>query len=351
MFEQRPVDSVLYDELGLKTNCSQSDIKKAYRQLAMKYHPDKNPNDPNKFVKLQEAYEILSDPQKRKIYNSRGKKGVASSVDIPNPNMFDIFRQFGEQTQARAKDVQYRMTVGLKDLYNGCSRNVKISSRVACDECKGAGGTNVRSCENCQGHGIIRKKQEMGMGTFRIIQMKCQTCAGVGRAPIAEHSKCKKCKGEGIVVESHTHQVNIAPNLTNGSQIVLKGKALPPNPTVLPGDVVVVIIEKPDKDFTRKGTHLYTKVSIPLVHALVGGTISLKLINDSFIHFNSPGGIQSNTDICIEGRGMTSQGCLFVNIYIIIPTVNSQDMLKLQKILPGTTTYVPQDSILVTIKK
>jgi len=226
-------ETEFYERLGVKPECTENEIKKAYRKLAVQFHPDKNPDNPEaveKFKQISEAYEVLSNADKRELYNKYGKDGLKEG-GFSGSNPFDIFASFfgdfggfgGSRKggKKRGEDLIHQLQVTLEDLYNGKKTKLQVTKDVICKECKGSGaekeGANVK-CKTCDGKGIRILTQRMGMFVQQM-QTVCHDCQGKGEI-IKEEDKCKKCKGQKVVKQKKLLEVEIDKGMSHGQKVV-----------------------------------------------------------------------------------------------------------------------------------
>ncbi|OBA23651.1 DnaJ-domain-containing protein [Metschnikowia bicuspidata var. bicuspidata NRRL YB-4993] len=356
-------DTKFYDLLGVSPQASENELKKAYRKAALKYHPDKNPSPEaaEKFKELSQAYEVLSDDQKREVYDSYGVEGLSGGGPggMGGMGADDIFSQFfgggfggmgggAPRGPARGKDIKHTIACTLEELYKGRSAKLALNKTVLCKLCDGRGGKEgkIKQCSSCHGAGSKFVTRQMGPMIQRF-QTTCDVCQGSGDICDAK-DRCTACKGKKVLAERKILQVHIDPGMKDGQRIVFSGEG-DQEPGVTPGDVVFVVDEKPHKSFTRKGNDLYYESEIDLLTALAGGEVSFKHISGDYIKFNvlpgeviSPGALR-----VIEKQGMpvyrsSDKGHLFIKFSVKFPGSKfaSEEKLKqLESILPPRTKY------------
>eukprot|EP01102_Stenamoeba_stenopodia_P011447 TRINITY_DN3519_c0_g1_i1.p1 TRINITY_DN3519_c0_g1~~TRINITY_DN3519_c0_g1_i1.p1 ORF type:complete len:374 (-),score=47.89 TRINITY_DN3519_c0_g1_i1:38-1159(-) len=270
-----------YSILGVPRSAEQKQISKAYRELSRKYHPDKNPGDKeaeNKFVEISNAYDVLSDPDKRRTYDMYGEEGLTQQGGghggFHDP--FDIFAQhFGggnrqqQQHSNKKPEIVIPLEVTLEDLYNGATHRLSHKKQILCTKCRGLGTKNandLETCPDCRGKGVKIQTHQIGPGFVQQIQTVCDKCSGKGR--IAK-SKCPHCKGTKIEQGEDVLTMVIERGMGDGSRIIFEGEG-DESPDTQPGDVVFEIVTAPHHRFTRKGNDLQIKIKITLLEALVG---------------------------------------------------------------------------------
>ena len=330
------VDTKLYDTLGISPEADSAAVKKAYRDLARRNHPDKG-GDPEKFKEIQAAYQILSDDNLRGIYDSTGsvdpKNSGMPDMDILKDlfeNMrfpgFDIFNQsdpFSRRTAQRTSDAVHELHLPLDVFYTGKTKNVNIKRNVVCKGCNGKGGSDPKTCDICHGTGIIIVQQQNGPFLMQS-QRPCHTCKG-GKT----HSKetmCKQCTGSGHRQEKTMVEVKIPPGAPNRYVVTLKGMS-DERVGHETGDLHFQVIEKPHDTFTRYGADLATKVAIDLPTALVGGIVTFRHLDGNEMTVTLPKGkvTRYGDVLTIAGQGMPNvngkgHGDLRVTFHIELPS-------------------------------
>ncbi|KAI0075817.1 DnaJ-domain-containing protein [Panus rudis PR-1116 ss-1] len=325
-----------YDLLEVSPDASESELKKAYRKKALRLHPDKG-GDPELFKEVTHAYEVLSDPEKRSLYDARGEAGLSESGGMGGMDPQDLFSQLfgggggffggGGRSSAprKTKDLVHRVHVTLEDLYKGKTSKLALTRNVICPKCNGKGGKEgaVRECGSCQGRGIKITLRQMGP-MIQQIQQPCDECSGTGEI-INHKDKCKHCNGKKVISEKKMLEVHIDKGMKGGQTINFRGES-DQAPGVQPGDVVIVIEEKPHERFRRQDNDLFTEIEVDLLTALGGGQFAIKHLDDRALVVNiPPGEVLKHDDLkVIHGQGMPSQrhheyGDLFVRISVKFP--------------------------------
>ncbi|KAG1054630.1 hypothetical protein G6F43_003359 [Rhizopus delemar] len=276
------VETRYYDILEVEVTATDNEIKKAYRKLAMKYHPDKNPDEGERFKEISHAYEILSDPDTRATYDQYGEEGPGGgdggfgmSADELFANLFgggfgggDFYGGPPPRRPRKGETMKYPLSVRLEDLYMGKHTKLALEKNVICSNCDGKGGKTgaTRKCGSCQGRGFKVAMRQVGMGMIQQMQVPCEDCGHTGE--IAK-DRCKKCKGKKVTVEKKFLDIFIEKGMGNGQKIVQKGEG-DQEPGIEPGDVIIVLNQKEHDVFERKGADLLCKVKISLTEALCG---------------------------------------------------------------------------------
>lgn len=345
----------LYEVLGISKTASDDEIKKAYRKLAMKYHPDRNPDNKEaeeKFKEVQKAYDVLSDAKKRAQYDQFGD----ASFD-PNQmgggfggfggggfDFGDIFSQmFGgggaaSQSGYQGADLRYDIQITLEEASSGIKRKINIPTHEECDVCQGSGakvGTSAETCPDCHGTGTIHIQQAI----FRL-QQTCQRCRGSGKVI---KDPCIKCHGTGKVKTKKTLEISIPAGIDNGQAIRLSGQGEPGVNGAPSGDLLVYVIIKPHDIFERDGRDLHCELPISFTTAALGGEVEVPTLQGK-AKINIPAGTQNGKRLRLKGKGITSlrgpmQGDLYCHIVVETP-VNLTDrqkeiLLEFEKISTG----------------
>jgi molecular chaperone DnaJ len=348
-----------YDVLGVAKNASEAEIKKAYRRLAMKYHPDRNTGDQaveaeRSFKEAKEAYEVLSDAQKRTAYDQFGHAGVdpsmgagrgfgaggASFSDIFGDVFGDIFgaRGGGGPRVQRGADLRYNLELSLEDAVAGTSVKIKVPTWVRCDSCGGSGarkGTSPKTCPTCHGAGQVRMQQG-----FFSVQQTCPTCMGKGSVI---EDPCPSCRGVGRVQESKTLSVKVPPGVDTGDRIRLAGEGEAGDQGGPPGDLYVQVHVREHPIFSRDESHLYCEVPIAFTTAALGGELEVPTL-DGKVKLKIPEGTQTGKMFRMRGKGVKPvrggpQGDLICRVVVETPvklTDHQRDLLaQLDESLKG----------------
>ena len=308
-----------YEVLGVQKNVSEAELKKAFKRLAMKYHPDRNQDNKDeaeaKFKEAKEAYDILSDAQKRAAYDQFGHAGVdqsagmgggaggASFSDIFGDVFGDIFGGgggHGGQRVYRGADLRYNLELDLEEAVRGTEVKIRIPTYVSCDECGGSGakkGTSPTTCSTCGGAGQVRMQQG-----FFSLQQTCPRCHGTGKM-IAD--PCGKCHGEGRVQKNKTLSVKVPAGVDNGDRIRLSGEGEAGENGGPPGDLYVQISVREHKIFQRDGTDLYCEVPIAVAVASLGGELEVPTL-DGQVKLKIPAETQTGKMFRLRGKGVKS---------------------------------------------
>ena len=330
-----------YETLGVERGADADSLKRAYRKLAMQWHPDRNPNNPEaeqKFKELSEAYDVLRDDQKRAAYDRFGHAAFENG-GRPGPGaggfsfdfgsgFADIFDEmFGEfmggkrgQAQGRGADLRYNMEITLEEAFGGKQAKIRVPSSITCEECGGAGGekgAKPATCKTCQGHGKVRSQSG-----FFTIERTCPSCGGAGR--VIEKA-CRSCGGAGRVQRERTLQVNIPSGVEDGTRIRLAGEGEAGLRGAPSGDLYIFLGIQPHRVFQRRdAANIVCRAPIPMTKAAVGGTIEVPTIDGTRTKVQIPAGTQTGAQFRLKGKGMSvlrspQRGDMYVEVMVETP--------------------------------
>ena len=309
----------LYDLLGLNQQASEDEIKKAFKQLALKHHPDRG-GDADKFKEIAQAYEVLSDPEKRRVYDTFGEEGLEGRSGPAGGDPHDIFSQmFGGNRGTRVMktpDALHRIELSLEDMFNGINRAIRFSRDVICKKCKGQGASKTDTCRRCGGSGTVLTRQNIGF--MVAMQSTCPDCTGKGfRVPPG--CQCVACSGNGRVTEKEVFDIRIPKGCENRQRFVFPGKA-DEMPGHVAGDVIIEVVQKAHDRFVRIGSDLYLKQKVSLADALSGVKfVHTHLDGKSSTISGSDEIVKPGTIWKVPGFGMGPGGSLFVRFEIEFP--------------------------------
>jgi len=334
-----------YEVLQVSKTASETEIKKAYRKLAMKFHPDRNPDNPEaeeKFKEINEAYDVLSDPQKRSAYDQFGHAGIDGAAGGGGgfgggfgdfSDIFgDIFGGGFRRGPQPGNDLQYELSITLEEAVKGTTVDIRIPTKEVCDACDGSGaepGSPVETCPTCGGQGQVRIQQ----GFFAVAQT-CPSCQGSGKLV---KNKCKKCHGEGYVHDHKTLSVKIPAGVDTGDRIRLAGEGEAGEPGAPHGDLYVRIRVKEHALFQREGNTLFCELPISFTKVALGGTIEVPTL-DGRAALKIPAGTQSGQRFKLAGKGVKSVrsnrvGDLIVQVNVETPVkLNSEQKALLEQL-------------------
>ena len=336
----------LYEALELTSGANQDDIKKAYKRLVRIHHPDKG-GDEKKFKEVQAAYEVLNDPEKRKMYDKYGLEGLKSGGMGHGGygDIFDIFfgggRRGAPKQTPQLKPTVVGMKLTLEDVYNGKMGYVDVDRKVLCEGCSGKGGSQVEKCTGCKGRGVVIKMVQLGPGMYSQAQADCSDCKGTGEK-IKKENICKSCKGNKLLDKKEKIDVPVAAGIAENEKINISGKGNE-HPEYKTGDLVVIAQIEPHKIFKRIKNDLVIEKSVSLIEALSGFEFNLKHLNGQEVTIKTKPGdiIQHKVTRKIPDLGMPrykesfSFGDLIISFEIVMPErINEQQVAELKKYLP-----------------
>lgn len=344
-----------YSILGVKRDADATEVKKAYRKLAIQYHPDRNPDNPEaeeKFKELAEAYDVLSDPAKRQVYDQYGAAGLKGrGHDVHPDDIFSSFMDmfggafgggfgdvFGGRSRggpSKGRDQQTGQTITLEEAATGVEKELHLHKEEACDSCGGSGaraGTTPETCRTCGGRGRIAHSQ----GLFSITAT-CSACGGTGRV-IRE--KCEKCHGSGRVMADKTYKIKIPAGIDSGNSIRVSGAGAPGSMGAGAGDLYVVVDVQDHEKFRREGDDLVLEMEVDVPDAVLGTKVTIKDILGDDLQISIPAGAQPNELVQIHGKGMPrlqarGRGDLWIQVKVVIPMSISRAQKKLYEELRG----------------
>lgn len=339
-----------YEILGVARTAGDGELKSAFRKMAMQCHPDRHPNDHQaeiRFKELNEAYQVLSDGQKRAAYDRYGHDAFANGSNGPQGGgpgfggdftdfMSDIFDNFfgdsrGRGTSSngreRGSDMRYNLEITLEEAFSGKAASLKIPTSIVCETCTGTGakpGSQPKPCRTCGGHGRVRASQG-----FFTVERTCPHCHG--RGEIIENP-CSTCQGAGRVSKERTLSVNIPAGVEEGTRIRLTGEGEPGNKGGPAGDLYIFISVKPHTLFQRDGADLFCRVPVSMVTATLGGECNVPVLDGSDGTLKIPEGTQTGKQFKLKGKGMPQlRGRTFGDLYIQVAVETPQKLTKRQR--------------------
>lgn len=370
-----------YEVLEVTKTATAEEIKKAYRKKAIQYHPDKNPGDKEaeeKFKEAAEAYDVLSNPDKRSRYDQFGHAGVSGAAGNGGPfggfsggmSMDDIFSMFGDifgghggggfggfsgfgggqQTQRRFRgsDLRVKVKLNLKEISTGVEKKFKLKKYVTCNHCHGSGAEGSggsETCPTCKGSGSVIRNQQTILGTMQT-RSTCPTCGGEGKII---KNKCKECSGEGIVYGEEVVSVNIPAGVAEGMQLSMSGKGNAGKHNGVPGDLLIQVEEEQHPELIRDDNDLIYNLLLSFPTAALGGAVEIPTI-DNKVKVKIEAGTQPGKVLRLRGKGLPSvngygTGDLLVNVSVYVPeTLNKEEKNNLEK-MEQSDNFKPNTSI------
>jgi molecular chaperone DnaJ len=378
-----------YEILGVSRDASQDEIKKAYRKMAIKYHPDKNPGDKEaekKFKEAAEAYEVLGNPDKRKKYDQFGHAGVKGGAGAGGGGFHgggmtieDIFEQFGDifggggfgsafsgfggfsdfgefggatgrrrrsRRTSKGSNIRVKVTLTLEEIAKGVNKKLKLNKYVQCDACNGTGAENASSsaystCPTCKGSGQVTQVTNTFLGQMQTTST-CPQCGGEGRTL---HNKCTQCHGEGMVKGSEVVSIDIPAGVAEGMQMTVSGKGNAARRGGINGDLIVLIQEKEHPHFTRDGNDLIYGLYVSFPTAAMGGPVEVPTL-DGKVKIKVEPGTQPGKILRLRGKGLPEvngygKGDLLVNINVWVPKNLSKEEKKMMESLEQSGNFKP----------
>jgi molecular chaperone DnaJ len=362
-----------YEILGVSKSASEDEIKKAYRKMAVKYHPDKNPDNKEaeeKFKEAAEAYEVLSNSQKKAQYDRFGHAGMGGAAGGGfgggGMNMEDIFSQFGDifgggddspfgsffnqgrgggRRQRKGTDLRIKLKLNLEEIANGVEKKIKVKRHVACKTCAGNGsknGTDLKTCGTCQGSGQVRQVQQTMLGQM-VTSSTCPHCSGEGKTIGA---KCGDCFGEGRVLEEEIIPIKIPAGVSNDMQLSMSGKGNVPPRGGVAGDLLIVIEEEAHELLHRDGNNVIFDLYVNFVDAALGTSVEVPTIGGK-AKITLEAGTQSGKILRLKGKGIKelngySIGDQLVHVNIWTPKQVTKEETELLEKLRSSPNFAPQ---------
>jgi molecular chaperone DnaJ len=357
-----------YEVLGVSKEATKEEIKKAYRQQALKYHPDKNPGDKKSeenFKEAAEAYEILSNPEKKARYDRYGHAGMGNQGNGfggQGMTMDDIFSSFGDifgdafggfggfggggrgRRVNKGSNLRVKVKLTLQEIAAGAEKKIKVSKYDACDACQGTGaadGTALSTCTTCRGSGHVTRLTNTMLGQMQTTSV-CPTCGGDGKTIT---KKCTVCYGEGIVQKEDVIKINIPAGVAKGMQMSVGGKGNAPRRGGVNGDLLVVIDEDEHPELIREGNDLIFNLFISIPDAILGTHVEVPTV-DNNVKIKIEPGTQPGKILRLRGKGLPEvngygRGDLLVNVNVWIPKNMSKEELKIFEKMKDSDSFTP----------
>ncbi len=347
-----------YGALGVGRDASPDEIKKAYRKLALQHHPDRNPGNresEEKFKVLAEAYEVLSDPEKRRLYDAYGEEGLqARGVHHGFRGFEDIFSAFGDifgdlgfgfgpragRRVRRGRDLRHEMGITLEEVALGTTRKIKVRKPAPCPDCAGSGAaspSDVRQCESCGGRGAVTQVLRQGFATFQTTQ-PCPACGGAGKRI---ERACERCEGQGVHRAEKVVEVRIPAGVEDGQQLRVEGEGEEVADGVA-GDLYIVFREEEHSLYERRGADVFAPLRVDFLRAVEGGSVEIPAPDGSALRVEIAEGEQSGTVKVLEGKGLPvlgrrrTRGNVYLQVWVATPSGLDREQKKaLRRIVEG----------------
>lgn len=363
-----------YDILEVPKNADADTIKKAYRKVAMKYHPDRNPDDKgaeDKFKEAAEAYEVLSDADKKARYDRYGHDAVtgngAGGFRGTHMNMEDIFSQFGDvfgddggpfssffgggqrstSSGQKGSNLRIKVSLTLEEIEKGVNKKIKVKKQIKCNTCSGTGAkdsSSVKTCGTCQGSGYVRQVRNTFLGQMQTTAV-CHTCHGAGKTVTAH---CSVCKGDGVVLDADTIDIDLPAGVEGGMQLSMRGKGNAGKNGGSAGDLLITIEQLPHEHFTRDNMNIIHDLFINFADAALGASVEVPTL-DGKVKVKIPAGTQGGKILRLKGKGLPSvqnygKGDQLINVNIWTPRdLNSEEKAIMEK-LRTAKNFAPNPS-------
>jgi molecular chaperone DnaJ len=330
-----------YEVLGVRRDATPEEIKKAYKEAALRYHPDRNPDDPEaeeKFKEVTQAWQVLSDDEKRRNYDTFGSEGVQGmpNIHLDMDDVMDIFQGVfgfgggGKRRRQRRKgpDVRLGLTISFEESYLGGRRKVTYRSRAVCETCSGTGGepgSDMKPCPSCGGEGEVMYNQG-----FLMLKRLCTRCRGRGR--VAART-CSSCAGDGARSAERELQLDVVPGIMDGQEYRIPGKGEPSEGQGPPGDLVIVYRVERDERFGREGIHLIREMEVPFHRAALGGELDVELPGGRVVTVKLKTGTQHGSIVRARGWGFASVGGLHGDLLVRVKVTVPRELTEKQRAL------------------
>ena len=359
-----------YEVLGVSKTATADELKKAYRKLALQYHPDRNPGNKEaeeKFKEAAEAYEVLSNPEKRQRYDQFGFAGMGGQgYSGQGMSMDDIFSQFGDLfadfglgsffgggfgggsrsgrvVREQGSNIRVKVKLSLQEIEKGVKKKIKVNKYVTCDHCHGSGSENgeTATCPHCNGRGQVVKTVNSIFGQMQTAST-CPNCGGTGKVI---KNKCTRCNGEGIVKGEEVIEIDIPAGVGEGMQLTLRGKGGAGPHNGVSGDLLVLIEEEPHPDFERDGSNLIYNLFISVTDAILGTDVEVPTVSGK-VRIKITPGTQSGKVLRLRGKGLPNvnsygTGDLLVNVNVWIPKKVTKEEEKVLQGLSKSESFKP----------